>query len=339
MKQPYNKFSDEEYKQVPKENKEISEDFLLSLKGEKTPQTIRVYTNNCKIILIIMYRLFGDKKIVELVKKDLIKMRVYMLEQLKLSTARVNIIYSTLRMMMLFAEEDPEYSEGLENQFISCGSKVKGLPKQPVRDESMFFMSYDLITQIKDKLLEENNIQGALIHMMLYESACRRNELVQIQKDGLLKGNWTNEVVGKGRKKFKLSYQNDIKPLISQWLENRDDDCPYLFVKIRNGQTEPMTAEDIYSFVSTKIRNLATEIEGKDNGYTCHSYRHSRLNNLLHGTDLSYVDKKGNPKKMDINDLRLLANHNDISTTSGYVQTSTTEVLNELFGFDEDEND
>ena len=42
-------------------------------------------------------------------------------------------------------------------------------------------------------------------------------------------------------------------------------------------------------------------------------------------------------KKMDINDLRLLANHNDISTTSGYVQTSTTEVLNELFGFDEEE--
>ena len=49
MKQPYNKFSDEEYKQVPKENKEISEDFLLSLKGEKTPQTIRVYTNIVKL--------------------------------------------------------------------------------------------------------------------------------------------------------------------------------------------------------------------------------------------------------------------------------------------------
>ena len=110
MKQPYNKFSDEEYKQVPKENKEISEDFLLSLKGEKTSQTIRVYTNNCKIILIIMHRLFGEKKIVELVKKDLVKMRVYMLEQLQLSPARVNIIYSTLRMMMLFAEEDPEYA-------------------------------------------------------------------------------------------------------------------------------------------------------------------------------------------------------------------------------------
>ena len=92
MKQPYNRFSDEDYKQVPKENKEISEDFLLSLKGEKTQQTIRVYTNNCKIILIIMYRLFEEKKIVELVKKDLVKMRVYMLEDLKLSTARVNII-------------------------------------------------------------------------------------------------------------------------------------------------------------------------------------------------------------------------------------------------------
>ena len=260
-----------------------------------------------------------------------------MLENLQLSTARVNIIYSTLRMMMLFAEEDPEYSKELDAQFISCGSKVKGLPKQPVRDESMFFMSYDLIMKIKDKLLEENNVQGALIHMMLYESACRRNELIQIKKDNLLKTNWTNEVIGKGRKKFKLTYQNDIKPLIKEWIEKRNDDCPYLFVKTRNNKTEPMTAEDIYSFVATKIRNIATEIEGKDNGYTCHSYRHSRLNNLLHGTDLSYIDKDGNPKKMDINDLRLLANHNDISTTSGYVQTSTTEVLNELFGFDEEE--
>lgn len=337
MKQPYNKFSNIEYEQVPKENKIITEDFLLSLKGMKTAQTIRVYTNNCKIILIIMYRLFGEKKIVELVKKDLIKMRVYMLEDLKLSTARVNIIYSTLRMLMLFTEEDPEYSKNSEKQFISCGSKVKGLPKQPVRDESMFFMSYDLIIKIKDELLKEKNVQGALIHMMLYESACRRNELVQIKKDGLLKSNWTNEVIGKGRKKFKLTYQNDIKPLIKEWLDSRDDDCPYLFIKIRNDKAEPMTAEDIYFFVSTKIRNIATEIEGKDNGYTCHSYRHSRLNNLLHGTDLSYVDKNGNPKKMDINDLKLLANHNDISTTSGYVQTSSTEVLNELFGFDEDE--
>ena len=339
MKQPYNKFSKEEYLHVPEENKEIVDDFLLSLKGVKTPQTIRVYTNNCKIILIIIYRLFGNKKIVELVKKDLIKMRVYMLEDLKLSVARVNIVYSTLRMLMLFAEEDPEYSKGLDKQFISCGSKVKGLPKQPVRDESMFFMSYDLIIKIRDKLLEENNVQGALIHMMLYESACRRNELVQIKKDGLLNSNWTNEVIGKGRKKFKLTYQNDIKPLIKQWLDSRDDDCPYLFVKTRNNQTEPMTAEDIYTFVSTKVREIATEIEQKDNGYTCHSYRHSRLNNLLHGTDLSYVDKDGKPKKMDINDLKLLANHNDISTTSGYVQTSSTEVLNELFGFDEEEDD
>ena len=51
MKQPYNKFSNIEYEQVPKENKTITEDFLLSLKGMKTAQTIRVYTNNCKIIL------------------------------------------------------------------------------------------------------------------------------------------------------------------------------------------------------------------------------------------------------------------------------------------------
>lgn len=57
MKQPYNKFSNIEYEQVPKENKIITEDFLLSLKGMKTAQTIRVYTNNCKIILIIIYRL------------------------------------------------------------------------------------------------------------------------------------------------------------------------------------------------------------------------------------------------------------------------------------------
>ena len=117
--------------------------------------------------------------------------------------------------------------------------------------------------------------------MMLYESACRRNELIQIKKEGLLKSNWTNEVIGKGRKKFKLSYQNDIKPLIKQWIESRNDDCPYLFVKIKQDKVEPMNAEDIYSFVSTKIRSIATKIEGKDNGYTCHSYRHSRLNNLF----------------------------------------------------------
>ena len=31
MKQPYNRFSNEEYEKVPQENKDIADDFLLSL--------------------------------------------------------------------------------------------------------------------------------------------------------------------------------------------------------------------------------------------------------------------------------------------------------------------
>ena len=86
-----------------------------------------------------------------------------MLEQLKLSTARVNIIYSTLRMMMLFAEEDPEYSEGLEEYrhgyIIDCIDGVNGFIHL-LNDTTLY--EGEMVGSINEKLIRRIQIRETI---------------------------------------------------------------------------------------------------------------------------------------------------------------------------------
>lgn len=330
MSRVYNRiYTDEEYSHINIENKDIIQDFLEEYKQRKMKaSTIKQYENDLRIINIFVKRFCSNRNLLELGKRDFRKLSIWLSDDLKMSNARVNRVMSCCRSMLSYIEDSDEYEYD-----INQAQKVKGLPKEPVRtDEDSFFMTFDQIIKIKEKLLEMGEIQLALLHMMMFDSGARRNEIAQIKKDNLLNSNKTNIVIGKRGKTFPLVYLNDTKELIKFWLDKRGEDNIESLWIVGNGEKKREASyEIIYDWV-LKIREVFSEIEGKQINIFPHSYRHSRCECLLQGEDKRILDKNGIPKKFSLEQVQVYLHHSDPKTTLDYSKDHTDEIIDEMFG-------
>ena len=245
-----------------------------------------------------------------------------------MSNARVNRVMSCCRSMLSYIEDSDEYEYD-----INQAQKIKGLPKEPVRtDEDSFFMTFDQIIRVKEKLLEMGEIQLALLHMMMFDSGARRNEIAQIKKYNLLNSNKTNAVIGKRGKIFPLIYLDDTKELIRLWLDKRgEDNVESLWIVGSGDKKREASYEMIYDWV-LKIREILSEIEGKQMNIFPHSYRHSRCECLLQGEDKRILDKDGIPKKFSLEQVQVYLHHSDPKTTLDYSKDHTDEIIDKMFG-------
>ena len=330
MSRVYNRiYTDEEYSHVNIENKDIVQDFLEEYQQRKMKaSTIKQYENDLRIINIFVKRFCGNRNLLELGKKDFRKLSIWLSDDLKMSNARVNRVMSCCRSMLSYIEDSDEYEYD-----INQAQKIKGLPKEPVRiDEDSFFMNFDRIIKVKEKLLEMGEIQLALLHMMMFDSGARRNEIAQIKKHNLLNSNKTNIVVGKRGKIFPLVYLDDTKELIKVWLDKRgEDNIESLWIVGNGDKKREASYEIIYDWV-LRIREVLSEIEGRQINIFPHSYRHSRCECLLQGEDKRILDKDGIPKKFSLEQVQVYLHHSDPKTTLDYSKDHTDEIIDEMFG-------
>jgi len=326
----YNKiYSENEYNEVNSFNKSTVLDFLEEYQQRKMKaSTIKQYENDLRIINIFVKRFCGNRNLLELGKRDFRKLSIWLSDDLKMSNARVNRVMSCCRSMLSYIEDSDEYEYD-----INQAQKIKGLPKEPVRtDEDSFFMTFDQIIRVKEKLLEMGEIQLALLHMMMFDSGARRNEIAQIKKHNLLNGNKTNIVVGKRGKIFPLVYLDDTKELIRLWLDKRgEDNVESLWIVGNGDKKREASYEMIYDWV-LKIREILSEIEEKQMNIFPHSYRHSRCECLLQGEDKRILDKDGIPKKFSLEQVQVYLHHSDPKTTLDYSKDHTDEIIDEMFG-------
>ena len=153
-------------------------------------------------------------------KKDFRGMSLYFTEECGMSSARVNRLKSSINSLLTFCEEDDDY-----DYEINMAKKVKGIPRERVRDDDDdFFFTFEEFIKVRDILVEKGKLQSAVLWSLGFDSAGRRNELLQVEKHGLTENNKTNIVVGKRGKKFCLVYLDDTKELIRQYLEERGED-------------------------------------------------------------------------------------------------------------------
>jgi len=326
----YNRiYTDEEYSHINIENKDIVQDFLEEYQQRKMKaSTIKQYENDLRIINIFVKRFCGNRNLLELGKRDFRKLSIWLSDDLKMSNARVNRVMSCCRSMLSYIEDSDEYEYD-----INQAQKIKGLPKEPVRtDEDSFFMTFDQIIRVKEKLLEMGEIQLALLHMMMFDSGARRNEIAQIKKYNLLNSNKTNAVIGKRGKIFPLIYLDDTKELIRLWLDKRgEDNVESLWIVGSGDKKREASYEMIYDWV-LKIREILSEIEGKQMNIFPHSYRHSRCECLLQGEDKRILDKDGIPKKFSLEQVQVYLHHSDPKTTLDYSKDHTDEIIDKMFG-------
>ncbi len=204
----YNKiYTQEKWDNVNKENKNILDDFITEYKQQKKAQgTINQYINDLRIIFIKIMEDFDNKSVLEMTKKDFRKLNLWFDEN-GMSPARCNRLHSAINSLLTFCEEDDDYDYD-----INTSKKVKGVPNIKVKtNEDNFFFTFDEFIKVRDILVEQGDLQNAVMWSLAFDSAGRRNEVYQVVKQGLLDGNKTNIVTGKRGKKFPLVYLDDTK--------------------------------------------------------------------------------------------------------------------------------
>lgn len=321
-----NLYSDEVYEKVNKESKELLEDYILELKAKgRSAKTIEQYAFDCRMFMCYVFDNMNNKSLLELKRRDFRNFFLFLNETGK-SSARINRIQSSIRNLLQFAEDDEDYWGDYETNPMR---KIKSVEKQPVKD--IVFLTDEQVTFLIDYLLEKGKTQKALYVSLSYSSAGRRNEVVQVRKDGFLENgvHKTLAVTGKRGKKFPLMYDDRTKDIAKQWLEERgEDDVDSLWISYYNGQPRPLQYETLYQW-AISFRSILEAEYDEEIPLNPHSFRHSSLQNLEDGT--SSVLKFLGKDKLDINTLRILANHSDISTTQGYLKNKDEEILDGLF--------
>lgn len=323
----YNRiFNEDDWLKVLPENRQILDDYLLDLRVRKLSEgTIAQYKNDLRIFLIYVMRELDNKNLISLSKKELKRYSLYLSDDLAVSSARHNRLLSSLRGIFSYMEDDDDldYDD-------SVARKIKGLPQESVRD--IVFLTDAEILAMEEKLIADKEYQKATLLMLAYDSALRKNELNQVTKFGFEKDNIyiANKVVGKRRKTFHAKYFDETKRCAKLWLEQRgEDNIDNLFIVMaRDGSKKPATVDNIYEMVIS-MRDIYKELFHKESNFNVHSFRHSALENLGNGTH--YVCVRRNLGKVDINTLKVVANHESIETTQDYLRDKSDELYDETF--------
>lgn len=327
----YNRiFTQEDWEKVNEENKIMIDDYLEEYRSRKIKDsTLKQYKADLRIVCIYILKKLKNKSFLELNKKDFRRFTIYLSEELGVSNARSNRMMSAVRSMLTYIEDDDDYD--YEN---NLAKKVRGLPKDPVRtNEDNFFLSFEQVMKLREELISRDRLQDAVLLMMMFDSAARRNEVHQIQKHGLLENNRTNTVIGKRGKRYAPVYLNDTKELIKLYLEQRgDDDIDSLWITGKGENKRAASYESLYDRI-VAISKILSEIEGKKIEFFPHSLRHSRIECLLQGHDTRILDKDGNPKKFTLEEVQVFVNHSDPKTTLSYAKDHTDEIVDNMFGF------
>lgn len=317
-------FSEELWEKVSDENKELLDDYILELESTgKSEKTIYQYQADIKGFMTWTVSHGGKDSILDMKKRDF---RNFFLKMSKegVSNARINRLQSSLRNLLLFAENDEDLYEDYEiNQMRS----IKGVPKESVRE--IVFLEDKEVTGLIDYLMEREQYQKALYVSLSYDSAGRRNEVHQVLKTDFLESNQTNTLVGKRGKKFNLIYFNRTKEIAAKYLEQRgDDDIESLWVTGRGESKRPASYESLYNF-AVSFRPIIKELFDKDIDLNSHSFRHSSLENYSNGTHSVLREMGKDALPIDV--LKVVAHHESVSTTQSYLKNKDAELLASVF--------
>ena len=323
MGQVYNRiYTPEIYEKVNPENKAICKDFLTECKSKKKSEgTIKQYANDLRILCCYVYLYVDNKSFLRLTKRNFRDFVIKCTDEYGMSSARINRLLSAIHMVLDFCADDDELYEDYE---VNTSAKVKGLPKETVRE--VVFLTDDLILQLWDKLMAEERYKEATLLGLLYDSGCRRNEIEQVERASITQeGNATNTVVGKRKKTFKCLYFRLTKEAFAKYEDTRTDNSDKLFPP-REGDSSYM---QIYTMVVGWRKDLK-ELSGEDYDINVHTFRHCYIENMTSGTH--YLCRELNLGSVPIEKVKVLAHHSDVSTTDSYRSNDEERDIEELLG-------
>ena len=329
--------TDEEYELCNKFNLDIVKDFIDN-STELSDKTLKSYTSNLRIWLNWVRENLDNKKIVDIKPREYLRYQNWLLSKGHSSSDISNkrsAISSLNNYIVVYYSDEYSTFHNFINKSIKKPEKAFVNEKLPPSREEL-----EMMIDTLEKSNRKYKKQYIAYLKITFETGCRRAESMQILKDiietplntKLIKVKdedgkeiekearyyFTPKIRCKGKGKLgkirQLKFSDYSMDAFKEWLAERDDDCPYMFITKHDGEVKQVSESTFNGWG----KNMFTQILGRRFHPHC----------LREAIATDSVKDRG----IDIEAVRALLGHESSSTTRIYVcGTDTESESDELF--------
>lgn len=220
--------------EINPENLRLKNDFLSYLKSvQRSPGTINGYENDLDIFFVYCAKNLGNKKFVDITKRDLVSFQNWLINENGNSPSRVRRIKSAISSLSNYIvnilDDEAEFKD-----FRSIVRKIESPVNQPVREKSVF--SDEQLEKLLDVLTEKEHYDKACMLALAMCSGRRKSELVRFKVadfsdenlvcgGALYKTSETIRTKGFGLGKYIYCYTlaKQFKPYLDRWIAYRNE--------------------------------------------------------------------------------------------------------------------
>ena len=204
-----------------------------------------------------------------------------------------------------------KYLQKRELAVFNLCSDILTIPKKKAETKIMSYFSVEEIKLLINKpdTKTKYGFRNYLILLFMYETACRAQEISDLQRKQLfLEDNYV-VLIGKGNKSRRIPITKELSTLLTKYIKifkNESEDC-YVF---KNACNQKITTKGIEYILTKYVKECKEKYRDKfKNNYTNHSMRHTRAMHLLEaGINLIYI--------------RDILGHSSVTTTEIYAKTN-----------------
>lgn len=264
----YNKITSPELlAQVNPENMRLKEDFLAYLKSiQRSEGTRKGYSNDLDIVMVYILQRCGNKKFIDVKKREFIAMQTWLIEENGNSPARVRRIKAVISSLTNFitnilADDEPEEFGAYRPQIRAIENPVN----TPVREKTV--LTDEQCQLVLDTLVETKQYDKACLFALGAYSGRRKAELVRFKvsyfdDSNIIYGSLyktPEKILTKGNKYLSCYVlAREFKPYFDLWMQERERiglDSEWLFPNPRSPEETLSIATvnkwtDVYSKIA-----------------------------------------------------------------------------------------
>lgn len=224
----------------------------------------------------------------ELTKDDIMNFLRYLKEQRKLSDCSCNIRLAHIKSFANYISRNaPSVMENCRQ--IKCIAQRKVEKKTPI---SISMEAVKAITHAPD-MRTKKGLKHATILSLLYDSACRVEELINLQvKDVFISKNTKIHVLGKGRKHRTIAISEKTGKLLDYYMKifNLYDQEKLVFESRTGGTMTRQGVNYIIKLYVTQVRESSPNLISDDISVHPHTMRHAKATHLVDSGCVSLKD-------------------------------------------------
>lgn len=316
--------TDEEYAKCNKFNLDIVKDFIDN-STELSDKSLKSYSSNLRIWLNWIRENLDNKKIVDIKPREYLRYQNWLLgkghSSSDISNKRSAISSLNNYIVVYYSDEYPTFHNFI-NKSIKKPEKAFVHDKVPPTREELEMMIDTL--EKSDKKYKKQYIAYL---KFTFETGCRRAETMQVLKDIIdtpintkmvkvkdedgkevekeAKYYLTPKIRCKGKGKLgkirQLKFSDYSMDAFKEWVAERDDDCPYMFITKHDGEVKQVSESTFNGWG----KNMFTPILGRR--FHPHILREAAATDIVIGQNKSIEAAKA------------LLGHNSSETTKIYV--------------------